>query len=126
MVVDLLRPGSYDLDTIRLAWPSFDEMIDADPTLENYDYMFLNNSALLKAKDVRLGQLRRYEHTEEPPLRREYASDVPQPPPMQNDDYERWDQPIVNDGRRPMSQTKAVKPSSISQKKASLGTTLMT
>jgi hypothetical protein len=123
MVVDFLRPEFDELETMGLTWPRFDELTNADPALENYDYIFLNNSALMKTRDVIIGQSSKYEYPEEPPRRREYASSVPRP---RDDDYERWDRPIANDGGRPMSETRAVKSSSTSQKKTSLGTTLMT
>jgi hypothetical protein len=121
MVVDFLRPEPDDFDTMGLVSPRFDELIDPDPALENYDYIFLNNSTLLKNKDGRIVQPR-YKSSDEivvlPP--------PPPPPQPQLVDYERWDPAVINDGRRPTSERTAFNPSSISQKKLLLGTTQMT
>jgi hypothetical protein len=126
MVVDFLRPGSADFDTMGLPSPRFDELINPDPALENYDYIFLNDWSLLKTKDGRIGQPRYKSSDEIVLLHPEGLSRPPPPPPPQPVDYERWDPAVINDGRRPTSERTAVNPSSIPQKKVLLGTTQMT
>jgi hypothetical protein len=51
MIVDFLRPGDIDLETMGLAQPHFDHLTNPDPAFEVYDYIFLNDPELSKVND---------------------------------------------------------------------------
>jgi hypothetical protein len=79
MVVDFLRPGIVDLKTMGLARPRFDELIDLDPALENYDYIFQHDSELPKTEDGTAIKTTAHWYSA-PRTRGEYRSAPPAPP----------------------------------------------
>lgn len=119
MVVDFLRPRSIDLERMGIVWPRFDEMVDLDPALENYDYIFLNDPELSKIKDEKAGKATPSSQSMPTTIRRAIRRPVS---PMSDDS----NRATVNYGRRPASSRVIIIPSVDSRKKAMLGTTQMT
>lgn len=119
MVVDFLRPRSIDLERMGIVWPRFDEMIDSDPLLEKYDYIFLNDPELSKIKDEKAAKASKASKSMPTATRRA----IRRPVSPVSDDSNRA---TVNYGRRPASDRIMMISSVDSQKKAVLGTTQIT
>jgi len=118
MVLDFLRPRSDDIERMGIAWPRFDELIDSDPALESYDYIFLNDPELSKVKDEEAGKATPSWQTVSITTR---TVIIRRPVSPISDDSNRA---TVNHGRRPASDR--ILRSIDSRKKAVFGTTQMT
>lgn len=119
MVVDFSRLGLTELEIIGLARPHFDKLVDHDPALEKYDYIFLNDCKLLGPKNEITVETARYLHPT-PRTNREETR-----PPLSSA-FERSDQSRVNDSCRSMSERTIVVPFINPQKRTLFGASQMT
>ena len=119
MVVDFLRPRNIDLQKIGMVWPRFDALIDPDPALEHYDYIFLNDPELSKMKDQATAKPKLPSYPVPTTTRKVIRRAV-------SPDSGDSDRATVNLGRQPMSERIILVPSVDLRKKALLGTTQIT